>query len=150
MSVRASTSSTASTCTRATADAPRARSPCAWQAPPATARSTQSGPSVSIRVFRTTVAQFRCQHLVESLRGDAAVEIADLPPPFREADLIGAPGFGDENAVPIAHRSNIRVEERPGVASAQSVPAFDQPHRDLRPLPREPVGDQTVSEAAAR
>ena len=105
MSVRASTSSTASTCTRATADAPRARSACAWQAPPATARSTQSGPSVSIRVFRTTVAQFRCQHLVESLRGDAAVEIADLPPPFREADLIGAPGFGDENGVPIAHRS---------------------------------------------
>jgi ABC-2 type transport system permease protein len=41
-------------------------------------------------------------------------------------------------------------EERPGVASAQSVPAFDQPHRDLRPLPREPVGNQTVSEAAAR
>ena len=51
---------------------------------------------------------------------------------------------------PIAHRSNIRVEERPGVASAQSVPPFDQPHRDLRPLPREPVGNQTVREAAAR
>jgi hypothetical protein len=34
--------------------------------------------------------------------------------------------------------------------SAQLAPAFDQSYRDFRSLLREPVGNQTVRETAAR